>query len=186
MERGAEREWVAEESIVVSARAEQVYDLVSDLRRTGEWSPECFKVLVRGGRGVDAGTVRPGTRFVGLNRAGARLWFTTGRVSAAERGGVFAFRVSSFGVPVALWGFRIEDIGPDGTRLTQYWEDLRRDVRGARVISVLGRLFTGVGAAERAAWNRAGMRASLARIKAIAEGPEARGKSPSHPAGPGG
>ncbi|MCW2917545.1 MAG: Activator of Hsp90 ATPase 1 family protein [Actinomycetia bacterium] len=156
-----EREWVAEESVVVAASPEQVYAAVADLRRMGDWSPECFAVRVRG-------PVRLDTTFVGFNRLGWRVWFTNGRVTAAEPGEVFAFRVSSFGVEVALWGYRMEG-GPDGTRLTEYWQDLRRDARGAGFVSLLGRIFTGVPAADRAALNREGMRSTLARIKAALE-----------------
>jgi uncharacterized protein YndB with AHSA1/START domain len=157
-----EREWVAEESVVIAAPPERVYAAVADLRRMGDWSPECFAVLVRGR------AIRQDTTFVGFNRLGRRVWFTNGRVTAAEPGKVFAFRVSSFGVEVALWGYRMEG-GPDGTRLTEYWQDLRRDARGAGFVALLGRVFTGVPAADRAALSRRGMRTTLARIKAALE-----------------
>lgn len=158
-----QRDWVAEESVVVAAPPERVYRTVADLRRMGDWSPETFAIWVRGR------TVEPGTAFVGWNRIGWRIWFTNCRVTAAEQDRVFAFRVSSFGVPVALWGYRVEDIGGGSTRLTEYWEDLRRDGRGARIISLVGRIVTGPSAADRAAHNRAGMRATLDRVKASAE-----------------
>jgi uncharacterized protein YndB with AHSA1/START domain len=157
------REWVAEESVVVAAAPERVYEAVADLRRMGDWSPETFAIWMRGD------TVEPGTRFTGWNRIGPRIWFTNCRVTAAEPGRVFAFRVASFGVPVALWGYRIEDIGGGSTRLTEYWEDLRRDGRGVRFISLLGRMVTGPSAADRATHNRAGMRATLNRIKTAVE-----------------
>ncbi|SEG90889.1 Polyketide cyclase / dehydrase and lipid transport [Thermomonospora echinospora] len=160
-----EREWVAEESVLVAAEPARVYAAVADLRRMGEWSPECFGVWVRGGR------VEPGTGFVGFNRIRWRVWFTTGRVTAAVPGAAFAFRVSSFGMPVALWGYRLEDVGDGSTRLTEYWEDLRRDHRGAALVSLLGKVFTGVAAEERAELNRRGMRTTLGRIKAALEGP---------------
>jgi hypothetical protein len=73
---------------------------------------------------------------------------------------------------VALWGYRIEAVGGEDdhrTRLTEYWEDLRRGNRGAGLVSLLGKVFTGVPAEERAALNRAGMRATLGRIKAGVE-----------------
>ncbi|MCW2898061.1 MAG: Activator of Hsp90 ATPase 1 family protein [Streptosporangiaceae bacterium] len=158
-----EREWVVEESVVVAAPPERVYAAVADVRRMGEWSPETFAVWARGG------SVRAGTTFVGFNRLGWRVWFTSGRVTAAEPGRVFAFRVSSFRIPVALWGYRIEGIGGGSTRLTEYWEDLRRDGPGARVISVLGRTVSGVKAERRAGLNRRGMRTTLDRIKAALE-----------------
>src|SRR5262249_38276855 len=42
-----QREWVLEESVVVAAPPERVYDAVADLRRMGEWSPETFAIWVR-------------------------------------------------------------------------------------------------------------------------------------------
>ncbi|SNS46314.1 SRPBCC family protein [Actinomadura mexicana] len=162
-----EREWVVEESVVVAAPARDVYAAVADLRRMGEWSPEVFATWVRGR------AVGPGTRFVGFNRIGWRVWFTTCQVSTAVPGEVFAFRVSSFGVPVALWGYRFEDVAQDPsaprTRLTEYWEDQRRDHRGAGFVSLLGKLFTGVPAEGRAEVNRKGMRATLDRIRTAVE-----------------
>ncbi|TDC83663.1 SRPBCC family protein [Actinomadura sp. 7K507] len=187
-----EREWVVEESVAIEASASDVYAAVADPRRMREWSPEVFAAWVRGR------TIAPGTRFVGFNRIGWRVWFTTCQVTAAVPGEAFAFRVSSFGVPVALWGYRIEEIagqddtgqdgasqddagqdgaGQDGaeggsgprTRLTEYWEDQRRDNRGAAFVSLLGRLFTGVPAGRRAAVNRDGMRATLDRIRTATE-----------------
>ncbi len=163
-----EREWVIEESVVVAAPAEDVYAAVADPRRMREWSPEVFATWVMGRK------VGVGTRFVGFNRLGWRVWFTTCRVTSAVPGEAFAFRVFSFGIPVALWGYRVEAVGGDGageprTRLTEYWEDQRRDHRGAGFVSLLGRLFTGVPADRRAAVNREGMRATLGRIRAVLE-----------------
>jgi hypothetical protein len=161
-----EREWVVEENVAIDAGTRAVYAAVADLRRMREWSPEVVATWIRGR------AVRAGTKFVGFNRLGLRVWFTTCEVTVAVPGEAFAFRVSSFGIPVALWGYRIEDVGgADGprTRLTEYWEDLRRDTRGAGLVSLLGRVFTGVPAEERAALNRAGMRATLDRIKAGVE-----------------
>lgn len=158
-----EREWVVEESVVVTAAPERVYEAVAQPRGMTDWSPELFAVWVRGG------SVKQGTRFVGFNRLGWRVWFTNCRVSTAVPGEVFAFRVNSFGMPVALWGYRVEGIGEGSTRLTEYWEDLRRDNRGAKVVSVLGKVFTGVPAEKRATVNRAGMKATLGRIKAALE-----------------
>jgi hypothetical protein len=162
-----EREWVVEESVAVAADARVVYAAVADLRRMGEWSPEVFAVWVRGR------TIAPGTKFVGFNRLGWRVWFTTCQVTSAVPGQSFAFRVSTFGMPVALWGYRIEDVSHDPaaprTRLTEYWEDLRRGNRAAKLVSLLGKIFTGVPAERRAEVNRKGMRATLDRIRAAVE-----------------
>jgi hypothetical protein len=110
---------------------------------------------------------RQGDRFVGLNRRGAWVWFTSCRVVRAEPEREFAFRVTSFGLPIALWGYRVEP-RPDGVELVEYWQDLRRG-RGAKVAEFLGRTFTGTPPEERAGLNRANMRTTLQRVKRAAE-----------------
>ncbi|WP_026415660.1 SRPBCC family protein [Actinomadura oligospora] len=161
-----EREWTVEESVPVAASPDEVYAAVSDLRRMPEWSPELFRVWIR-----DGGEIAEGTRFVGFNRLGWRVWFTTCEVTAAIPGRAFAFRVTTFGMPVALWGYRVEGIGDgESSRLAEYWHDLRRDSRTAGIASLLGRVFTGVAAEDRAELNRRGMRATLDRVRAALEG----------------
>jgi len=152
-----ERVWKAEESVVVGAPAQDVYAAVSELRNMGRWSPECFAVWCRGQ------VVREGTRFVGFNRKGLLFWFTTCRVTRAERPCEFAFQVTTFGLPVALWGYRFEPEGA-ATRVTEYWEDLRTGP-GSRAAELLGRVFTGTPPAARAEINRAGMRTTLGRLR---------------------
>ncbi|MEV0399374.1 SRPBCC family protein [Actinoallomurus sp. NPDC050550] len=158
-----ERQWTVEESVVIDAQPERVYEAVADPRRMGEWSPEVFAVWVRGRRVVS------GLTFVGFNRMGPRVWFTNCRVTEAVPGRAFAFRVASFGIPVAVWGYRVDPAEDGSTRLTEHWEDLRRDNRGAGFVSLLGRVFTGVPAEGRADVNRQGMRTTLARIKTALE-----------------
>ncbi|GAA4601508.1 hypothetical protein GCM10023195_03940 [Actinoallomurus liliacearum] len=158
-----ERQWTVEESVVIDAAPERVYEAVADPRRMGEWSPEVFAVWVRGRRVV------PGLSFVGFNRIGARVWFTTCRVTEAVPGRAFAFRVTTFGVPVAVWGYRVETTDDGSIRLTEHWEDLRQAGRGAAFASLLGRVFTGVPADGRAEVNRQGMRTTLTRIKTALE-----------------
>lgn len=77
-------------------------------------------------------------RFVGWNRRGTFVWFTNCRMVVAEADREFAFDVSSFGLPVARWGYRFAPAG-DGTEVTEYWQDLRqgRTIRGAVVAAPL-------------------------------------------------
>ena len=58
-----------EASIEINASPEAVYDLVSDLPRMGEWSPENI-----GGEWQDGGSGQVGDRYIGHNRAGERAW----------------------------------------------------------------------------------------------------------------
>lgn len=149
------RLWKVEESVLVGASVEDVYAAVSCVRNMGKWSPECFAVWHRGH------VAREGTTFVGFNRKGLLVWFTTCRVTLSDRPSEFAFRVTAFGLPVALWGYRFRSEG-GVTRVTEYWEDLRTG-RGARTAEFLGRVFTGTRPADRAEANRAGMRTTLGR-----------------------
>jgi len=141
------------ESITVGVPPADAYRAVSDVRRMARWSPECFAALVYARRG---GTP---VRFVGLNRRGPWVWFTTCQVVTARPDEEFAFVVTTFGMPVSRWSYRVMPVA-GGTEVTESWRDQRG--RGAHV---LGRVFTGRVANNRADANRAGMRTTLARLK---------------------
>jgi hypothetical protein len=56
-----------EASIEINASPEAVYDLVSDLPRMGEWSPENI-----GGEWQGGGSGKVGDRYIGHNRTSER------------------------------------------------------------------------------------------------------------------
>lgn len=142
----------------IRAPAELVYDLVADLPRMGEWSPECERVEWQGG----AGGAAAGARFTGHNRIRGRRWSTHGTVVVAERGRELTFEIRSvLSLPVSQWSYRFEPT-PTGCRVVEATEDRR----GA-LIRLLGRLATGV--ADRDARNRETMTQTLARLRAAAE-----------------
>lgn len=149
---------VAEE-VDVAVPARTAYDAVAALS-FARWSPECFAVWVwrrdRDGRPA---------RFVGWNRRGPLVWFTTCTVVASAPGEEFSFDVTTFGMPVARWTYRFAGLPEGGTRVTEEWSDRRG--RGAWT---LGRIFTGRSANERPTVNREGMRATLDRLKRELEG----------------
>ena len=141
------------ETITIAAAPAEVYRAVCDVRRMARWSPECFAVLVWSRReGRDR-------RFVGFNRRGMWIWFTTCTVLTSRPGEEFSFDVTTFGMPVARWSYQLAPAGA-GTDVTERWLDRRG--RGAHV---LGRVFTGRAAGDRPAINRAGIRTTLARLK---------------------
>ncbi|WP_229914227.1 SRPBCC family protein [Streptomyces capitiformicae] len=150
-----------EERTLVTVSAESVYLAVSNVRRMGEWSPECVGVWSRSQQ------FETGTRFIGWNRKRLWFWFTSCTVVRAEYARDFAFEVRTFGMPVALWGYRFEDQGA-GCLVTEYWEDLRSG-RSAPVTKLLGLVFTGTPSKRRGVINQEGMRATLARLKAAVE-----------------
>jgi hypothetical protein len=107
-------------TIRVGAPPETVYALVSDVTRTGEWSPENL-----GGRWLGGATgPEVGARFRGVNRRDWRRWSTTCTVVTADPGRGFAFDVDVAGVPASRWTY---DLTPDGqgTVVTETWTDRR-------------------------------------------------------------
>jgi hypothetical protein len=80
-------------------------------------------------------------------------------VATARASEEFTFDVTTFGMPVSRWSYRLAVAG-GGIEVTESWRDQRS--RGAHV---LGRVFTGKVANNRAEANREGMRTTLARLK---------------------
>jgi hypothetical protein len=102
-------------SIVIHRPADEVYDLVSDVTRMGEWSPVCKACWWDEGDGP-----RAGAGFRGRNETPVRTWETHSVVEVADRGREFAFVVGS---GVARWGYTFEAT-PDGTLVTESWRFL--------------------------------------------------------------
>ncbi len=114
---------LADRTLTVGVPPADVYQAVSDVKRMARWSPECFAALVWSRRdGAPA-------RFVGLNRRGPWVWFTTCQVVTARPGEEFAFEVTTFGMPVSRWSYRLAPAG-GGTEVTEAWLDKRG--RGAQ------------------------------------------------------
>lgn len=105
-----------EESIVVETTPEALYDLVSDISRTGEWSPVCTSCWWDDAE--QAGQV--GAWFTGHNELPDRTWETRSQVVAADRGREFAWIV---GGSFVRWGFTLHPDG-DATKLTESWQFL--------------------------------------------------------------
>lgn len=143
-------------TVEVAAPPQRVWELVSDLPRMGEYSPENA-----GGRWAKGGGPVEGAVFRGTNRRGSRSWSTRARVTRAEPGRAFAFEVDAVGLAVATWSYEIEP-SPTGCRVTESWQDRR-----GRLISSAGRLLTGVG--DREGFTAESIEQTLARVKARAE-----------------
>ena len=108
------------DSVVVATTPQALYDLVSDVTRTGEWSPVCRACWWdEGWQGADGGP-RVGAWFTGRNEVPERTWETRSRVVVADRGREFAWVV---GDSLVRWSFTLEPVD-GGTRLTESWEFL--------------------------------------------------------------
>lgn len=141
----------------IEASPEAVYAFLSDPARMSEIAEELVKVVRR-----DATAGQVGSRFVGFNRNGKRLWPTLGKVTDAESGRRFAFEVEAVpGLPVARWQYDIEPT-ESGCRVTESTWDRR-----AKWLVPATTPLTGV--ADRVTVNTRNIEATLGRLKAKIE-----------------
>lgn len=96
-------------TITVQAPPAQVWALVTDVARMGEWSPQVVRTFVLGGQ------VRLGARFVNLNRQGWKRWPTSAKVVRFEPHRDFAFRITE---NHTVWSFQLEPTADGGTFIT--------------------------------------------------------------------
>jgi hypothetical protein len=139
-------------TIEMLADPEVVWQVVSDLRRMPEFSPELRKAYVLGKPGV-------GANIIGINRRKLAVWPTTSKVVRWEPGHAVAWRTRESG---ATWVYELEAT-PAGTQVT-----------GRRVLprftlgtSVLGPAIGGAAGHDRELAE--GIRTTLERIKATVE-----------------
>ncbi len=105
----------------IGAPAHEVFALVSDLPRMGEWSPENT-----GGEWVKGSTGPAlGAMFRGTNRNGVRRWSTTVTVTGFAPDALFEFAVTSGPLEVSHWRYDFEQTD-SGCRVTESFEDRRK------------------------------------------------------------
>ena len=109
------------DSIVIAASPEEVYDLVSDVTRTGEWSPQCKKMIIRGGK-VDLDT-----KTININRRGPLVWPTTAKVVRFEPNKRIGWRVTE---NRTVWSYEITP-AEKGVTVTE-----RREAPGGKTSTV--------------------------------------------------
>lgn len=143
----------------VDASPEEVYAVVSDVTRTGEWSPTC-----RACRWVDPQQTGVGARFEGDNQNIVRSWTTVSTVTAADPGRRFAWTV---GEGYVDWAYEMEPTEEGDTLLTQTWHFTPR---GADFFAQRYGADAAAQADQRERSAREDMPASLARIAAVVEG----------------
>jgi uncharacterized protein YndB with AHSA1/START domain len=151
----ADRELRAETTI--DAPPEVVWEVLGDLRRMPELSPELVRMIP-----LKRGGLRPGQWYVGINRRKAVLWPTRSVVSAVDPGRTVAWDTKSSG---ARWIWELTAEG-SGTRVVH-----RRPV--PRRLTTLSNAFANVflgGRAEHADELEQGMARSVARLKQAVEG----------------
>ena len=142
----------------VAAPPAQVWALVSDPTRTGEFSPENT-----GARWTDGATgPAVGATFTGSNRHGPVEWSTRCTVVAAEPETHFAFQVRESAM---RWGYRLRPVD-GGTEVLQYRVQVGPKPWYARLASA-----SGVLGRHREDLMREGMRRTLNAVARAAERP---------------
>lgn len=148
-------------TVHMAATPQQVWDLVSDVTRVGEYSPETFEAEWLDGATGPA----TGARFRGhvkRNEKGPVYW-TTCRISDCEPGRVFEFQVVGAGKVINTWRYEFAAAG-EGTDVT---ESFRLQP------SLPMRLYWAVAGRFRGKRNNNDIRRSLERIKTLVEAPGA-------------
>jgi hypothetical protein len=141
----------------IAAPPGQIYALISDLPRMGEWSPENT-----GGRWLGgASTAAVGATFKGDNRNGSKSWSTKVTVTAADPGTEFAFAVTFGPMSVAEWRYELVGDGA-ATTATETWRDRRNPL-----LKRCGGIVAGV--SDRAAYTQVSIDTTLAALKLAAE-----------------
>ncbi len=144
----------------MAATPRQIWELVSDVTRIGELSPETFEAeWLEGASGPAVGA-----RFRGHVRRNGRgpVYWTTCTVTRCDPERDFAFAVGAGGRTVNTWGYHLEPTAA-GTEVTEWFE---------LADTPLTRIYWRLAGRARGKTNQQGMRATLERVRAIVERPE--------------
>jgi uncharacterized protein YndB with AHSA1/START domain len=141
--------------IDINAPVGKVWELVSDLGRMPQWSPQCRLMKSRG-------PLRQGTKTLNLNRRNRLWWPTTSTVIEVIPEKKLAFRVNQNNT---IWSYELEPTDT-GTRIVET-RHAENGVKPAANMTV-NALFGGVPNFEHELID--GMNQTLARIKTAAEG----------------
>jgi uncharacterized protein YndB with AHSA1/START domain len=146
-----------EVSLHVQAPPGEVWALISDVTRIGEFSPETFEAAwTRGSTGPEVGAYFKG--HVRRNGVGPTYWSPC-RVTKCVPNEVFEFCVGNDDVTLNNWGYRLSPRS-GGTTVTEYFR-IEPNLPMRLYWAVLGPL--------RGRTNRRGMRTTLERMKAVLE-----------------
>jgi uncharacterized protein YndB with AHSA1/START domain len=142
----------------IDAPPEKVWSLVASLERMGEWSPECYRVTWLDGATSPA---KPGTHFKGRNKWGPVSWAMACEVKTAQPGREISWSTVQHGRDLVTWKYNFEPEG-SGTNVTESFE--------VHWLPPLARFFEDLLMVNRDRSREDAMRATLERIKGVAEG----------------
>jgi hypothetical protein len=144
-------------TVHMAAPPGKVWDLVSDVTRIGEFSPETFEAeWLEGATGPVAGAKFRG--HVKRNGIGPIYWITC-TVMVSDPGREFTFGTGPSDNPMNVWSYKLVPNG-DGTDVTESF---------ALANKVFFRVYWAVLGWARGRTNRNGMRTTLERMKAVVE-----------------
>lgn len=155
-------------TVHINASPQVVWDLISDVTRIGEFSPETLE-----GRWIGGATgPAVGAKFQGHVKRNGRgpMYWTTCRITRCEPERDFAFvvEVPGTGTEVNTWRYRLSPAG-SGTEVTESFE---------LTPSLFIRAYWTLAGPFRAKTNRRGMTETLNRIKIVAESTSRSEESP--------
>jgi uncharacterized protein YndB with AHSA1/START domain len=155
--RGLLRPLGEEVTVWMDAPPATVWDLVSDVTRIGQFSPETFEARwTRGSTGPEVGASFAG--HVKRNGVGPTYWSSC-QVTACEPERLFEFAVGTDAVTINNWGYRLTP-RDGGTDVTEYFR-LQPSLPVRIYWTLLGPL--------RSRTNVRGMRTTLERMKSVVE-----------------
>ncbi len=139
----------------IAASPEALYEIVTDVTRIGELSPECKSAEWVGTNSEPV----VGARFKGKNELGDSKWTTKPTVTAVEKDALFEFKVPmGFG---PTWRYEFHSV-PEGTRVVE-------TVRQAKPSPwFIRRAQRKAGVDDRAANVTEGMQRTLANLERLA------------------
>jgi uncharacterized protein YndB with AHSA1/START domain len=145
-------------TVHIDASPEEVWALVSDVTRIGEFSPETFEAeWLDGATGPEVGAKFRG--HVKRNQKGPTYWAEC-HVTKVEPNRVFEFAVGPNGKTINTWGYELAPADGGGTDVTEYF----------RLTPVLPiRIYWALLGWARGKTNRNGMQTTLDRMKAVLE-----------------
>ena len=97
-----------EARIEIDSAPEQVWGVLSDLKRMPEWSPQCRRMQL-------IGALRKGAYTINMNRQGWKFWPTASKVVRFQPNRAIAFRTLTNN---STWSFEITPT-PTGSTLTE-------------------------------------------------------------------
>ena len=141
----------------IAAAPTAAWELIADITRMGDWSPETTSAQWTG----ESNQPAVGARFKGTNQMGSKKWRSDCVVTACVPGKRFAFDVKAGPFKVAGWAYEFAATD-SGCLVTELWEDHR----GA-LMTWISPVITGT--KDRAKRNKETMTLTLDRLAAELE-----------------